>query len=401
MSHASHKLKKPFFASFFSFLHTEFNAIFRAQASSASTAAALGVTASSSNADSVALLLSMWTSRRVYAFLTLLQTAQQTSSATSSLSAGSNHSASGTTTTINNAGMLLPDASSLRDALEASIFFASSMGRLGADFTAQLPAIFEPRMHDIVVSYWRDGAKQLNETLKVCREAGVATPLLVAQSNISSSQRDVMMESSSSSNAATGGSSAFLKMHWTFSETTVGVEGPQASAPRQVLMAMPPMARLVNAVLMGLNELRRCLLPGMFSRLRSCLQAILQDEILSTILTQNQRAVMVPGLRGDAAGLRHVATLYKQVMTEVVTPYCLGSLEAALGNHVGAVEYYKTAQENMKPPEPVQEEKEEEKEQLETEIEQTNEENSGVNDDAQEVGQVDEQPTGQEEVNDD
>jgi conserved oligomeric Golgi complex subunit 8 len=322
----------------------------------------------------------MWTSRRVYAFLTLLQTAQTPLATTSSLSAGSNHVASGTTTSANSSagGMLLPDASSLRDALEASIFFASSMGRLGADFTAQLPAIFEPRMHDIVVSYWKDGAKQLNETLTVCREAGVATPLLVAQSNMSSSQRDVMMESSSN---ATGGasSSALLKMHWSFSETAVGVEGPQASAPRQVLMAMPPMARLVNAVLMGLNELRRCLLPGIFSRLRSSLQAVLRDEILSTILTKNQRAVMVPGLRGDAAGLRQVATLYKQAMTEVVIPYCLGSLEAALGNHEGAAEYYKTAQENMKPPEAAHDENEEEKEQPVARTEQdTVEENSGV-----------------------
>jgi conserved oligomeric Golgi complex subunit 8 len=372
----------------------------------------------------------MWTSRRVYAFLTLLQSSAQTlattASSSSSLSAGgSNHgqnmsttAGGGTTNNSINTGMLLPDASSLRDALEASIFFASSMGRLGADFTAQLPAIFEPRMHDIVVSYWKDGAKQLNETLTICREAGVATPLLLQSSQLSSSssQRNVMMESSSSNPAITAGggnasSSTLLKMNWTFSESTVGIEGPQASAPRQVLMSMPPMARLVNAVLMGLNELRRCLLPGIFSRLRSSLQAILQDEILSTILTQNQRAVMVPGLRGDAAGLRHVATLYKQVMTEIVMPYCLGSLEAALGNHNGAVEYYKTAQENMKVPEPVQEEKEEEKEQAEDETEQASEA-AGVNnnegnvtsdDDAQRVEQKqeDDQPTGREELKDD
>ena len=241
---------------------TQFNAIFRAQ--------------TQSTGSSSVSLLSMWMSRRTRSFLELLS---------SELA-------------------VVEDAASLRDALEASVFFANSMGRLGADFTAQLPGLFEPKMLSIVEKHWKQGLQQFQDTLRVCREAAVASPLV---SQTVESDQDASVDPSS-------------------------LSGPLAP-PRQ-LLALPPLARLVNAILTGLNELRRCLLPGIFAQLRKLLEEVI-SEVQSDLLT-NERLVMKPGFRGEAAQLREVAARFKSVFGEIVEPYLRGSVEAALGNEEGA-----------------------------------------------------------------
>jgi hypothetical protein len=267
---------------------TQFNAIFRAQINQSKASASL---------------LSMWTSRRVHSFLNLL-----------TIQLGS-----------------MEDSASLRDALEASVFFASSMGRLGADFSAQLPALFEPKMRDLVVAFWKEGAQQLAETLKVCREAGVAAPLV--------------SHSAPSEPAAAGASLTPL-------------DEPQPP-PRQ-LLALPPLARFVNTVLTGLNELRRCLMPGVFTALRTSLNQVLTS--IQSDLVANERAVMAPGLRGEANDLRELSTRFKTVFADIVEPYVRGSLEAALGNKDGAEHFHKILrkdeQEPKEEPEPVDEQDE-------------------------------------------
>ena len=251
---------------------TQFNAIFRAQ------------TTSNSKHVSVSLL-SMWTSRRVHSFLSLLSVQLNR----------------------------MEDSASLRDAFDACVFFAVSMGRLGADFTSQLPPIFENKMHDIVTQSWKEGTNQLEETLRVCRDAGVASPL---HSKIASNETTPPQLADTASEA---------------------LEAGPRPPPRQ-LLAHPPLARLVNAFLTGLNELRRCLLPGIFHRLRKSMEFVL-DEV-TKILQGNERAVMKPGLRGDAEQLRNVASEFKVAMESVVGPYLRGALEFALGNVDGARSYY-------------------------------------------------------------
>ena len=262
---------------------TQFNAIFRAQTKSSDTSVSL---------------LSMWMARRVNAFLTLLSSELD----------------------------LVEDSASLRDALEASIFFANSMGRLGADFTAQLANIFEPRMHQLVLALWKQGVEQLRETLRVCREAGVASPLVSHTAESSTPAEDVFSALS-----------------------TMPLDGPQAP-PRQ-LLALPPLARLVNAVLTGLNELRRCLLPGIFAQLRTSLEQDVIDVVKAELL-KHERAVLKPGLRGDAAQLREVAARFKSVFPEVVEPYLKGSLEAAIGNKQAAQCLHQIYVESLKTSEP-------------------------------------------------
>jgi conserved oligomeric Golgi complex subunit 8 len=168
---------------------TQFNAIFRADAN---------------QNESFLSLLGMWMARRVQSFLNLLTT----------------HLAS------------TDDSAQVRDALEASVFFASSMGRLGADFTAQLAPIFETRMHAIVTKPWQDGATQLKETLTICSNAGVAAPL-VSHATVEAAP-DVQVGA-------------------------IPLEEPQPP-PRQ-LMELPPLARFVNSILVGVSGLVPTTLP--------------------------------------------------------------------------------------------------------------------------------------------
>jgi len=287
---------------------TQFNAIFRAKQVSHTTNGSLSSSTSTSSNSSNKIqvsvsLLSMWTSRRVHSFLQILAAQLQ----------------------------LMDDSGSLRDALDASVFFTGSMGRLGADFTAQLPPLFEQKMLAIVLRSWNDGTDQLAETLKICRDAGVASPLF-------------------SSTIVTSGTS-------TTSEHS-GVEGEDNDfssdvmmAPPRQLMALPPLGRLVNACLMGLNELRRCLLPGIFSQLRV---AVEKDFLLKTknILHAHERAVMTPGLRGDATKLREIAKEMKNVTKTIVFPYIRGCVELSLGNELGAKDQFGKLRLLLQPPQP-------------------------------------------------
>jgi conserved oligomeric Golgi complex subunit 8 len=265
---------------------TQFNAIFRAQSPSESSVPSLS-------------LLSMWLGRRIHAFLSLLTTQLQ----------------------------VMDDSAALRDALEASVFFATSMGRLGADFAPRLGPIFEPRMVTIVAKQWKDGSALLAETLATCRSAQVNFPLVAVVT----------------SGAALEGSGGAAMPASASTENEAGVMPP----PRQ-LLSLPPLSRFVNAILSGMNELRRCLLPGIFSRLISELEQVLTATRLE--LVAHERAVLVPGFRGEAAALRETAARYLQVWDELVSPYAQGSLRAALGQMDQAESFYQSLR--GKEPEP-------------------------------------------------
>ena len=219
----------------------------------------------------------MWTTRRIHSFLNVLN--------------------------INLNRM--EDSAALRDALEACVFFATSMGRLGGDFTAQLSPLFEPKMAFLVTNHWKDGVNQFQETLTVCRDAGVASPLISLTA-------------------------------------TATASGATPDQPPRQLLAYPPLARLVNSYLVGLNELRRCLLPGIFGTLRKDMKKSLSS--VKAILDTNHRAVNAPGLRGEATELRDVASQMITVWEELVDPYLLGALEVALGNFVLAKELLQKSQ---------------------------------------------------------
>jgi hypothetical protein len=256
---------------------TQFLAIFRSSTShKAST---------SNNSDKASQLLSMWTTRRIDTFLH-----QQL-------------------------GMkylpLISDTATLRDALESTTFFATSMGRIGSDFSPLLPAFFVPRLISIVTSSWSNGLNSLQDTLKVCRDAGIASPLY--------NSREVI--SPIGTNAEDEG------------DIGAGMGAKTPSPPRQ-LLSLPPLARLVNSFLTGLNELRRCLLASAFPQLRSFFRESFIVKV-KAILVENERAVLKPGFlsKGEEAGkLRSVAIELKEEFEGCVEPYLSNALEVALGS---------------------------------------------------------------------
>jgi hypothetical protein len=181
---------------------TQFNAIFRADANAAQLTAVP--------------LLGMWLARRVHAFLNLLKV----------------HLAA------------TDDSAQLRDALEASVFFASSMGRLGAEFTPQLAPIFENCMHAIVVKPWKEGAVQLKETLTICSNAGIASPLVAH----ATAETDVSQAGE------------------------YPLDGPQP--PPRMLMTLPPLGRFVNSVLTGVSACHGPSCVTMLTLLIHCFQLL-------------------------------------------------------------------------------------------------------------------------------
>lgn len=233
------------------------------------------------------MLLSMWTTRRIDTFI-------------------QDHLS-------NRCLPQISDTATLRDALESATFFATSMGRLGADFSPMLQSIFQKRLIAIVTSHWADGLQVLENTLKLCRDSGVASPLY--------SHRDV---STLKEDAREGDTENVLDHH-----------ARVAPQPPRSLLVSPPLARLVNAFLVGLNELRRCLLACAFPELRR----FSREEFISKakqILVENERAVLTPGFLSakgkDGAKLRSLAVELKDKFESCAKPYLEGSLEFALGS---------------------------------------------------------------------
>ena len=197
----------------------------------------------------------------------------------------------------------------MRDALDASVFFAVSLGRLGADFSAQLSSIVDPI---VVRTYcedpWKKAGAVLVETLEICRSARATEPLVTSLTD-------------------------------------------SVPSTHTRLMSYPPLARWVNAILAGLNELRRCLLPTTFVRIRQTLKNAL-DQLNSTLL-EHVRTVAVPG--AATASMREIAADLLATFEAVVVPYCWACLETALGNEAASDAHTAVLNENLKKLEPEEE----------------------------------------------
>ena len=109
----------------------------------------------------------------------------------------------------------------------------------------------------------------------------------------------------------------------------------KAPVPPRQLLSLPPLARLVNAFLIGLDELRRCFLACAFPELRTYFRKDFLEKV-KQLLVQNVRAVLTPGflnMKGEDAGkLRSVAVELKEEFETCVEPDLTGALEVALGS---------------------------------------------------------------------
>ena len=255
---------------------TQFLAIFRGSFIATSTALS-----SSDVHDHSVSLLTMWTLRRILSFLVTLSSDML---------------------------MHVKDTATLRDALDAVSFFASSMGRIGSDFQPLLVFIFEPRLIEMVTRHWNDGLNSMIETLKTCRDVGIAGPLFGAETSTNSgdnqgdySDRDVEI-----------------------------IQSFRTPAPPRKLLVMPALARFLNSYLCGLNELRRCLLPGTFPAIRLAQSKLIINAKMA--LQANERSVLTPGIRGEALRLREIASKMKFEFDGCLEPYMAGCLEVAFGS---------------------------------------------------------------------
>jgi len=274
---------------------TQFLAIFRSSIHQGPSTLRPTDSTVSSKLDQSLQLLSIWTTRRINIFLTNHLTSHHLS--------------------------LITDTATLRDALDSASFFASSMGRIGADFTSLLLPIFEPRLIAIVTSHWVDGVQTFEDTLKVCREAGIASPLYSSSGKAPET----------SSNGDTSDSPLNEKDSVTIDEVNRTSSVP--SPPRQ-LLSLPPLARLVNSFLIGLNELRRCLLPTSFPKLRHYFVDSFVKKV-KCVLIQNDTSIHAPGYLSwkgeEAAKLRSVAVEIKDEFEKCAEPYMTIALEVAFG----------------------------------------------------------------------
>jgi len=305
---------------------TQFLAIFRTSSQQSTTSISLPKSATAP--DHALQLLSIWTTRRIHYFIhTVLS---------------------------KNRLAMISDATTLRDALDSANFFATSMGRIGADFSPLLPAVFEPALLSIVTSYWVDGVNALKETLKVCRDAGIASPLHSTSGTTTAST----VQYDAADNEHHSGTDNHHQPH---ARGTISHQSKTPSPPRQ-LLSLPPLARLVNAFLVGLNELRRCLLPNTFPKLRTFFKQEFVTRV-HEICHQNERVVLTPGFlnqKGEEAGkLRTLAVELKETFEGCVEPYLNGALEVAIG--VFEIEKVDVCEEEK------EEEKEEEEKEEETE----------------------------------
>jgi hypothetical protein len=267
---------------------TPLNAIFRANPATQTSSSAATVeskTATVASAD----LLSLWTCRRIHAFLQLLQHGISSAAAKADAAAATNSASSGSTTAASSSSTLSSQqfgAAALRDLLEATLFFASSMGRLCADFTAHMiPNIFEDALVDWIVQYcWiQQGVKPLQEVLQICNQVNIATPL-IASSSANSNMRG--QHTSSSIDWSNPSSAEVKQMFQDFSLP----ENPddlleQPIAPLRVFMQVPPLGRFVNAVLFGLNELRHCLLLSALPRLGQAFETLIIQVVVNNLPT--------------------------------------------------------------------------------------------------------------------
>lgn len=379
---------------------TQFNAIFRANHSSTTTTTeTTSLNHNNNNNDmmSSADLLSVWACRRIQTFLQILQqgisqaVASVDAHASSSAAASGNPTAASTTTTLSLSsqtagqaplvGGLAFGAAHLRDWMEATIFFASSMGRLGADFTAYwIPDIFENALvHWIVHHCWiQQGVKPWQEVCTICQQINVATPLIAASSSGTTSSSG---GGSTSGSGRSNNTTSMVVVVWShsnaeeveqmFQDFVVPTQAEalleQPLAPPRVLMQVPPLGRLVNAILMGLNELRRCLLPSAFPRLEQALE----EQVLAVVsqeLKQMERQLLTTtsastsdtttGSSSSSTSshhykenrkmLRDIITLeYVPMWNQIVIPYCQASLWIAIGRATLAHQYYQKTRQAM------------------------------------------------------
>ena len=191
---------------------------------------------------------------------------------------------------------LISDFNVLANVWEAAIFFASCMAKsLQCNFAPLLPSTLDPHLIRILREKW--STQKLQETLQLSREHSL--PNLLTNTLFSPT---------------------------TLTEEEKVKEEDEGLHPPKSLLLWPPLARWVNSYLNGLNDLKRCLVPSAFQKIRSLQHQRKQEisKLLSSHLTQCKQACVSSPLANSSEQMI-------QIYNSVVIPYMDNTLEYALG----------------------------------------------------------------------
>ena len=191
---------------------------------------------------------------------------------------------------------LITDFNVLANVWEAAIFFASCMAKsLQCNFAPLLPSSLDPHLIRILREKW--STQKLQETLQLSREHSL--PNLLTNTLFSPT---------------------------TLPEEEKVKEEDEGLHPPKSLLLWPPLARWINSYLNGLNDLKRCLVPSAFQKIRSLHHQRKEEisKLLSSHLLQCKQACVSSTLANNSEQMI-------QIYNSVVVPYMDNALEYALG----------------------------------------------------------------------
>lgn len=155
----------------------------------------------------------------------------------------------------------LTDGAALNTVLQQAMFCGQSLGRVGADFRAALPPMFESAVMRIFVSQLNAALRQFEMMIEDNRWAPVGSSVLRKERGFPSSN-----VSSAEGGAPESGADANLD------EST---QSNEPYDPPSGVLDNPPLAVFLNGILVALNDLRLCAPVSLGDRLGETLQRTL------------------------------------------------------------------------------------------------------------------------------
>lgn len=184
----------------------------------------------------------------------------------------------------------IEDFSSIATILEQSLFFGSSLGRVGVDFRAVLVVYFENHVVDLMTEHWRGACRDFQENLLAhSLKNGGSSSFVPA-----SSRTPIVIASYRS-----GGSAS----PFTASLGSQSSVGEVDYAPPRCLMSFPLLAEFTNAMLTSLNELRLCTIASLRHQLSKKFQSAICTMLLAIAdFVDENELDLHPPAANEAAG---------------------------------------------------------------------------------------------------
>ncbi len=139
---------------------------------------------------------------------------------------------------------LVTDFGSIASAMEHTLLFGSSLGRVGLDFRASIATVFEDHILNIIIEKWDDVLLDIQENIALHLTSSTknhATPIMISLKAINRRERPRTNESSNKEQQWDGDNYSDLG---------------SVAAPPTTLMSFPILAEATNSLLDSFNDLR-------------------------------------------------------------------------------------------------------------------------------------------------